>query len=101
MARQGRSGAGSRPSRPTVAPRAAPAPQRQQTRPSSTAAAPANAQHAAPPPAAAAPPAGAAAPSQGPGLFANMASTAAYVSSICLSGNAPQIDQFQSEYILT
>ncbi|KAM0816318.1 putative CHCH domain-containing protein [Seiridium cardinale] len=59
------------PARPTVAPRSAPAPQAQQTRPAATYA-PAQAppqQHAAPAPA----------PSQGPGLFGQMASTAAGV----------------------
>ncbi|KAK1964663.1 hypothetical protein LY76DRAFT_593209 [Colletotrichum caudatum] len=56
------------PSRPTV-PAAKPAPV--QSRPASTVAAPPQ-QHAAPPPAAAA-------PSQGPGLFGQMASTAAGV----------------------
>jgi len=74
MARQSRSGGGSRPSRPTVAPaRPAVAP-KQQTRPATTAAYPPAQQHAAPP---AAPVAAAPAASQGPGLFANMASTAA------------------------
>ena len=58
------------PSRPTAAPAARPAaPQQQQTRPASTAAYPPQAQHQAPP---AAPQA-----SQGPGLFGQMASTAA------------------------
>ncbi|KAL2758450.1 hypothetical protein ACRALDRAFT_1068772 [Sodiomyces alcalophilus JCM 7366] len=67
MARQrpGRSA----PSRPTVA-RSAPAPQ--QTRPATTAAAAPPQQHAQAPPAQAA-------PSQGPGMFAQMASTAAGV----------------------
>ncbi|KAK2764770.1 CHCH domain-containing protein [Colletotrichum kahawae] len=63
---------GRAPSRPT-APASKPAPT--QARPATTMAAPP--QHAAPP---AAPPA-AAAPSQGPGLFGQMASTAAYVTS--------------------
>lgn len=63
---------GRAPSRPT-APASKPAPT--QARPATTMAAPP--QHAAPP---AAPPA-AAAPSQGPGLFGQMASTAAYVPS--------------------
>ncbi|RDW63836.1 hypothetical protein BP5796_10338 [Coleophoma crateriformis] len=73
MARQGRSGARA-PARPTVAP-ARPAPQ-QQTRPATTAAYPPAAQHA-PPPAAA--PAAPAQGSAGPGLFGQMASTAAGV----------------------
>lgn len=79
MPRQTRSGGASRPTRPTVAPRAAPAPSAQQTRPATTAAYPPQAQHAAPPAPAAAP---AAAAPAGPGLFANMASTAAYVLSL-------------------
>lgn len=77
MPRQSRSGGGSRPSRPTVAP-SRPAPQ--QTRPATTAAYPPA--RAAPAPAA--PPAAAPAPVQaqpqasaGPGLFGQMASTAA------------------------
>jgi hypothetical protein len=74
MPRQGRSGGGSRPSRPTV-PSRAPAPQ--QTRPATTAAYPPARPNQAAPPAAAptAPPA----TSQGPGLFGQMASTAAYL----------------------
>ncbi|KAH8667419.1 hypothetical protein BGZ60DRAFT_470256 [Tricladium varicosporioides] len=69
MARQGRSGGGSRaPSRPTVAPKRPAPPQQQQSRPATTAAAPP--QQAAPPAAPAA---------QGPGLFGQMASTAAGV----------------------
>ncbi|PSS12465.1 hypothetical protein M430DRAFT_144731 [Amorphotheca resinae ATCC 22711] len=79
MPRQSRSGGGSRPSRPTVAP-SRPAPQ--QTRPATTAAYPPA--RAAPAPAA--PPAAAPAPVQaqpqasaGPGLFGQMASTAAGV----------------------
>lgn len=75
MARQGRSGAGSRPSRPTVAPSRSSAPTKQQTRPATTAAYPPATRNAAPP--AAAPAAAAPAASQGPGLLANMASTAA------------------------
>lgn len=69
MPRQGRSGGGSRPSRPTVAPQR-PAPQ--QTRPATTAAYPPAKTQAAPP-----------AQQQqqqgsaGPGLFGQMASTAA------------------------
>ncbi|KAH8661890.1 hypothetical protein BX600DRAFT_437326 [Xylariales sp. PMI_506] len=63
--------AGRAPARPTVAPRAAPAPQAQQTRPAATYAPAQQApqQHAAPAPQA----------SQGPGLFGQMASTAAGV----------------------
>ncbi|KAK2758052.1 hypothetical protein FQN54_004458 [Arachnomyces sp. PD_36] len=61
----------SAPSRPTAAPaRPAAAPSQTQTRPSSTAAAPAQQQQAAPP---------AQAGSAGPGLFGQMASTAAGV----------------------
>ncbi|TVY48121.1 Mitochondrial intermembrane space cysteine motif-containing protein [Lachnellula occidentalis] len=67
MARQGRSGGGRAPSRPTVAPKRPAAPQ-QQTRPATTAAHP-PAQQAPPPPA----------QSAGPGLFGQMASTAAGV----------------------
>ncbi|KFZ05360.1 hypothetical protein V501_08423 [Pseudogymnoascus sp. VKM F-4519 (FW-2642)] len=78
MARQGRSGGGSRPSRPTVAPARPSVAPKQQTRPATTAAYPGN--RAAAPPAAAAPGAApAAAAPAGPGLFANMASTAAGV----------------------
>ena len=68
MPRQGRSGGGSRaPSRPTVAPQR-PAPQQQ--RPATTAAhPPANTHQTAAPPAAQ--------QSAGPGLFGQMASTAA------------------------
>lgn len=65
-------GGRSAPSRPTVASKPA-APSSQQTRPAATMAAPQ--QHQAPPAAAPA----AAAPSQGPGLFGQMASTAAGV----------------------
>jgi hypothetical protein len=68
MPRQSRPTRSAAPSRPTVAPRA-PAPQQQ--RPATTMAAPPQ-QHAAPP-------AAAAAPSAGPGLFGQMASTAAGV----------------------
>jgi len=77
MPRQSRSGGGRAPSRPSVAPtRSAPA---QQTRPATTASyPPANARHAAPPPPPA-PVAAAPAQSQGPGLFGQMASTAAGV----------------------
>ncbi|KAF3350958.1 Vacuolar morphogenesis protein 7-like protein [Verticillium dahliae VDG2] len=63
------SGGRSAPSRPTIASKPTPTPQ--QTRPATT--------MAAPPTHAAAPPPAAAAPSQGPGLFGQMASTAAYV----------------------
>ncbi|EXF78826.1 CHCH domain-containing protein [Colletotrichum fioriniae PJ7] len=72
MPRQRSAGRPSAPSRPTVS-AAKPAPT--QTRPATTMAAPPQ-QHAAPPAAAPAAPA-AAAPSQGPGLFGQMASTAA------------------------
>ncbi|EGY20954.1 uncharacterized protein VDAG_02478 [Verticillium dahliae VdLs.17] len=61
------SGGRSAPSRPTIASKPTPTPQ--QTRPATT--------MAAPPTHAAAPPPAAAAPSQGPGLFGQMASTAA------------------------
>ncbi|KAF4772772.1 CHCH domain-containing protein [Colletotrichum scovillei] len=74
MPRQRSAGRPSAPSRPTVS-AAKPAPT--QTRPATTMAAPPQ-QHAAPPAAAPAAPA-AAAPSQGPGLFGQMASTAAGV----------------------
>ncbi|PWY82253.1 hypothetical protein BO70DRAFT_362174 [Aspergillus heteromorphus CBS 117.55] len=69
----------SAPSRPTAAPArpAAPYGSQQQSAPHSTSAAPPQQHHAAPPAAAA--PAAAAAPSQGPGLFGQMASTAAGV----------------------
>ncbi|KAL3420199.1 CHCH domain-containing protein [Phlyctema vagabunda] len=76
MPRQSRSG-GRAPARPTVAPARPSAPQ-QQTRPATTAAYPPANTHQAGPPAAAAP----AAPAQGsagPGLFGQMASTAAGV----------------------
>ncbi|KAG7140106.1 Mitochondrial intermembrane space cysteine motif-containing protein like [Verticillium longisporum] len=63
------SGGRSAPSRPTIASKPTPTPQ--QTRPATT--------MAAPPTHAAAPPPAAAAPSQGPGLFGQMASTAAGV----------------------
>ncbi|CAG8960119.1 hypothetical protein HYFRA_00010598 [Hymenoscyphus fraxineus] len=74
MPRQGRSGGGSRaPARPSIAPQR-PAPQKQQTRPATTAAyPPTNTQQPHPPAAAAG------APSAGPGLFGQMASTAAGV----------------------
>ncbi|KAK4192592.1 Sas10/Utp3/C1D family-domain-containing protein [Podospora australis] len=75
MPRQSRSSARPAPSRPTVPTRSAPAPtQQQQTRPATTYA-PANS--AAPHAPTATPTAGA--PSQGPGLMAQMASTAAGV----------------------
>ncbi|KFY81366.1 hypothetical protein V500_11497 [Pseudogymnoascus sp. VKM F-4518 (FW-2643)] len=78
MARQGRSGGGSRPSRPTVAPARPSVAPKQQTRPATTAAYPGN--RAGAPPAAAPPAAApAAAAPAGPGMFANMASTAAGV----------------------
>ncbi len=79
MPRQSRSGGGSR--RPSVAP-SRPAPQ--QTRPSTSAAYPPARTPQAPPPAAAAP-AQQAQGSAGPGLFGQMASTAAYVHLIPLS----------------
>jgi hypothetical protein len=73
MPRQGRSGGGRAPSRPT-APPSRPTPQ--QTRPATTAAyPPARTNQAAPP----APPAQQQQGSAGPGLFGQMASTAAYV----------------------
>lgn len=59
------------PSRPTVPARSSAPGSQQQTRPAAT--------RAAPPATQAAPPAGAAGASQGPGLFGQMASTAAYV----------------------
>jgi hypothetical protein len=68
MPRQRGGSAGRAPSRPTVASRPAPAPAQQQTRPATTMAAPPQAH-----PQAGAP------TSQGPGLFGQMASTAAYV----------------------
>ncbi|TVY21610.1 Mitochondrial intermembrane space cysteine motif-containing protein [Lachnellula arida] len=70
MARQGRSGGGRAPSRPTVAPKRPAAPAPQQTRPATT---------AAHPPAQQAPPPAAQQGSAGPGLFGQMASTAAGV----------------------
>lgn len=71
MPRQGRSGGGSRPSRPTVAP-ARPTPAKQQTRPASTAAyPPANR------PAGAAPAVPAQGQSQGPGMMGGIMQTAA------------------------
>jgi coiled-coil-helix-coiled-coil-helix domain-containing protein 2 len=74
MPRQGRSGGGGGRSRPSVAP-SRPAPAKQQSRPATTSAyPPANAK--AGPPAA---PIQAQGQSQGPGLFGQMASTAAYV----------------------
>ena len=73
MPRQGRSGGGRAPSRPSVAP-ARPAPQ--QSRPATTAAyPPARTNQAAPPAQQAQQQQG----SAGPGLFGQMASTAAYV----------------------
>ena len=70
MPRQGRSGGGRAPSRPTAAP-ARPAPPKQQTRPATTA--------AYPPPKTnqVGPTATPAQGSAGPGLFGQMASTAA------------------------
>lgn len=74
MPRQGRSGGGRTPSRPSAAP-SRPAPQ-QQSRPATTAAyPPARANQAAPPAQQAQQQQG----SSGPGLFGQMASTAAYV----------------------
>lgn len=70
MPRQGRSGGGRAPSRPTVAPQRPAAPPKQQTRPATT---------AAHPPQQAAPPAQAQQGSAGPGLFGQMASTAMQV----------------------
>ncbi|TVY82646.1 Mitochondrial intermembrane space cysteine motif-containing protein [Lachnellula suecica] len=72
MPRQGRSGGGRAPSRPTVAPQRPAAPPKQQTRPATTAAHPPATQQAAPP-------AQAQQGSAGPGLFGQMASTAAGV----------------------
>ncbi|PLN82157.1 hypothetical protein BDW42DRAFT_167265 [Aspergillus taichungensis] len=66
----------SAPTRPTVAPAARPAPAQQHSQPHSTAAHPQQQSHQAPPPQAAAPPVQ---QSQGPGLFGQMASTAAGV----------------------
>jgi hypothetical protein len=74
MPRQGRSGGGRAPSRPSVAP-SRPTPQ--QTRPATTAAYPPARTNQAAPPAAA--PAQQQQGSAGPGLFGQMASTAAYV----------------------
>lgn len=86
MPRQGRSGRGSAPSRPTVSAPSRPSPSAQQTRPATTAAYPPRPAGAAPP---AAPQAQAGAPqaqgSSGPGLLGQVASTAAWV---C---NAPDI----------
>lgn len=67
-----------RQSRRPAPARPAPKPMAQQQRPSTTAAAPARSVPTPHPPAAASNPP-AAAPSQGPGLFGQMASTAAYV----------------------
>lgn len=68
MPRQGRSGGGRAPSRPTATPARANAAPKQQTRPATTAAYPPANPQASPP---------AQAGSQGPGLFGQMASTAA------------------------
>ncbi|ATZ45393.1 Bcmix17 [Botrytis cinerea B05.10] len=80
MPRQGRSGRGSAPSRPTVSAPSRPSPSAQQTRPATTAAYPPRPAGAAPP---AAPQAQAGAPqaqgSSGPGLLGQVASTAAGV----------------------
>ncbi|KAI9645327.1 hypothetical protein NHQ30_006063 [Ciborinia camelliae] len=79
MPRQGRSGRGSAPSRPTVSAPSRPSPTTQQTRPATTAAYPPRPAGAAPP---AAPQAQAGAPqaqSSGPGLLGQVASTAAGV----------------------
>ncbi|KAF7960506.1 hypothetical protein EAE96_000186 [Botrytis aclada] len=80
MPRQGRSGRGSAPSRPTVSAPSRPSPSAQQTRPATTAAYPPRPAGAALP---AAPQAQAGAPqaqgSSGPGLLGQVASTAAGV----------------------
>ncbi|ESZ89631.1 hypothetical protein SBOR_9980 [Sclerotinia borealis F-4128] len=79
MPRQGRSGRGSAPSRPTVAAPSRPSPTTQQTRPATTAAYPPRPAGAAPP---AAPKAQAGTPqtqSSGSGLLGQVASTAAGV----------------------
>ncbi|KAF7857048.1 uncharacterized protein EAF02_011281 [Botrytis sinoallii] len=80
MPRQGRSGRGSAPSRPTVSAPSRPSPSAQQTRPATTAAYPPRPAGAAPP-AAPQPQAGApqAQGSSGPGLIGQVASTAAGV----------------------
>jgi len=70
MPRQGRSGGGRAPSRPVAAPARPVAPSKQQTRPATTAAHPPANPSATPPTQAG---------SQGPGLFGQMASTAAGV----------------------
>jgi len=76
MPRQGRSGGGSRgPSRPSIAPQRPTAPPKQQTRPATTAAYPQNGTRTATPTV----PSQAQTQSQGPGLFGQMASTAAGV----------------------
>lgn len=86
MPRQGRSGGGSRaPSRPTVAP-SRPAPQQQ--RPATTVAHPPA--RAAP---TAQPPAVQQQGSAGPGLFGQMASTAAYVSLFTLASEVSETNR--------